>query len=81
MGMLANVLLMRVILPPLELTLDHLKRKGWFLANRCFLCLEEEKIIDHILIHCVKTRVLWISLFSLFGVLWIPHFVRDTLLG
>ena len=64
------------------LTLDRLKRRWWFLTNRCFLCLEEEETIDHIFIHCVKTRVLWNLLFSLLGVLWIlPSLVRDTLLG
>ena len=63
------------------LTLDRLKRRGWFLTNRCFLCLEEEETIDHIFIHCVKTRVLWNLLFSLLGVLWIlPSLLRDTLL-
>ena len=28
-------------------TLDQLKTRGW-VANRCFLCLEEEESIDHI---------------------------------
>ena len=41
------------------LTLDQLKRRGWTLANRCFLCLVEEESIDHILIHCSKSKVLW----------------------
>ena len=41
------------------LTLDQLKRRGWTLANRCFLCLVKEESIDHILIHCSKARVLW----------------------
>ena len=64
------------------LTLDHLKRKGWSLANRCFICLEKEDTIDHILVQCVKTRVLWNLLFSLFSMLWIlPSSIRDTLLG
>ncbi|RVW89280.1 hypothetical protein CK203_032620 [Vitis vinifera] len=39
------------------LTLDQLKRKGWTLANRCFLCLVEEESIDHILIHCYKSKI------------------------
>ena len=40
------------------LTLDQLKKRGWTLANRCFLCCAEEESIDHILIHCTKARVL-----------------------
>ena len=64
------------------LTQDQLKRRGWILANRCFLCCDEEETINHILIHCPKTRVLWDFVFSLFGVNWVlPLTVRDTLIG
>ncbi|RVX11584.1 LINE-1 retrotransposable element ORF2 protein [Vitis vinifera] len=64
------------------LTLDQLKKRGRCLANRCFLCCEEEKSIDHILIQCSKARVLWELLFALFGVTWVlPYSVRDTLSG
>ena len=50
------------------LTLDQLKKRGRFLANRCFLCREEEESIDYILIQRSRTRVLWELLFALFGV-------------
>ena len=64
------------------LTLDQLKRRGWSLANRCFLCLVEEESINHILIHYTKIRVLWELIFALFGVMWVlQSFVRETLLG
>ncbi|RVW93513.1 putative ribonuclease H protein [Vitis vinifera] len=64
------------------LTLDQLKKRGRILANRCFLCCEEEESIDHILIHCTRARVLWELLFALFGVTWVlPFSVRDTLIG
>ena len=33
------------------LTLDQLKRRGRALANRCFLCEEEEEDINHLLLH------------------------------
>ncbi|RVW24664.1 putative ribonuclease H protein [Vitis vinifera] len=36
------------------LTQDQLKRRGWSLANRCFLCCDDEETINHILIHCPK---------------------------
>ena len=38
------------------LTLDHIKRIGWSMENRFFLCRIEEESVDHI--HCDKTRVL-----------------------
>ena len=64
------------------LTLDQLKKRGWCLANKCFLCCEEEQSIDHILIQCSRARVLWDLLFALFGVTWVlPYSVRDTLSG
>ena len=40
------------------LTLDQLQKKGWHLANRCYLCQMHEESIHHILFHCAKTRTL-----------------------
>ncbi|RVW29563.1 tRNA uridine 5-carboxymethylaminomethyl modification enzyme MnmG [Vitis vinifera] len=40
-------------------TLDQLQRRGWILANRCFLGHIEEESIDHILLHCDKARMSW----------------------
>ena len=63
-------------------TLDQVQKMGRSLANRCFLCHFEEESIHHLLVHCVKTRVLWELLFVLFGVSWkLPSSIRDTLLG
>ena len=50
------------------LTFDKLQRRGISLVNRCFLCQEADKLVDHLLLHCSKTRVLWELLFFLFGV-------------
>ena len=50
--------------------------------NGCFLCLEEEEMINHLVIHCPKTRTLVELLLSQFGVVWVlPLTVKDTLIG
>ena len=41
------------------LTLDQLQRREWSLANRCSLCYAHEELVDHILLHCGKGRLLW----------------------
>ena len=62
--------------------IDQLQKRGWPLANRCYLCQRHEESIDHILLHCAKARTLWMLLFSLFGVQWVlPATVKATLLG
>ena len=64
------------------LTLDIVQKRGRALANRCFMCLEKEETIDHLLLHCSKTRVLWDLLFTLFGVFWVLlSSIRKTLLS
>ena len=70
--------------------LDQLKRRGWSLENRCFLCLAIEVSINHILIHCTKTRVLfvWCDMGPLWAksvkkfvywLIFLPFSVRETL--
>ena len=64
------------------LTLDMVQKIGRALANRCFMCLEKEENINHLLFHCSRRRVLWYLLFTLFGVSWVlPSSVRETLLS
>ena len=64
------------------LTTDRLKRFGWSIPNRCFLCKNEEETIDHLLLFCEKARMLWLLIFSLFGVQWVMHSsVKRNLLG
>ena len=41
-----------------------------------------EESINHIILHCPKTRALWVLFFSLFGAQWVlPTTVKATLLG
>ena len=64
------------------LTLDQLKMRGRTLANRCFLCGEEEETVDHLLIHCSKARILWNLLLTIFCVSWVfPLSMKETLLS
>ena len=64
------------------LILDQLQKRGWALANKCYLCQRHEESINHILLHCVKTMTLWALLFSMFGVQWVlPATVKEMLLG
>ena len=64
------------------LTLDQLKRRGWNIPNRCYLCKTEEETIDHLLLFCDKARMLWNLIYSLFGVKWVMHSsIRRNLLG
>ena len=64
------------------LTLEQLQRRGYSLVNMCFLCLSKVEMVDHLLLHCVKTRALWNLLFSLFGVAWVlSGSVKETLIG
>ena len=62
--------------------MDQLQKRGWALANRCYLCQRHEKSIDHIFLHCEKAKTLWALLYSMFGVQWVLlATVKETLLG
>ena len=57
---------------PSLLTFDPLKRMGKALANWCFLCEEEEEIVDHLLLHCTRDRILWELFIAIVGLSWVP---------
>ena len=40
------------------LTFDQLKCRGMTIANRCFMCEEDEETIDHLLIHYKSAKML-----------------------
>ena len=63
-------------------TLDQLKKRGWRIPNRCYLCKEEEETSDHILIHCSKAHLLWQLIFVLLGIQWVLScLVREVFLS
>ena len=64
------------------LILDQLKKRERALANRCFLCGEEEETVDHLLIHRSKARLLWDPFLAIIGVNWVfPMMVKEILLS
>ena len=61
------------------LTLDQLKRRGRALANRCFPYEVEEETVEHLLLHCTKTKVLWNLSCHCWGVVGFPpHCERNS---
>ena len=63
------------------LIVDMLMKRGWSMVNRCSLCKDNEESMDHILIHCGKTKELWTLLLSSFGMVWVfPASVRNLLM-
>ena len=52
--------------------LDQLKRRGRALANRCFLC-EEEETIDYLLLHCPSVEMFWELLLAIVGQVGSSH--------
>ncbi|RVW44116.1 putative ribonuclease H protein [Vitis vinifera] len=64
------------------LTIDRLKRNGWSIPNRYYLCKNGEETTYRLLLFCEKARMLWLLIFSFFGVQWVMHSsVRRNLLG
>ena len=64
------------------LTLDQLQRRGWSLANKCFLCNNKKESINHIPIHCMKTRVFMAVVVFPFLCVMGPFFIGwETLFG
>ena len=64
------------------MTLNQLKKRGRSLANRCYLCEEEEETLNHLLVHCSKARMLWELILAIVWFGWVfPFSVRKVLLA
>lgn len=50
------------------LTVDHLKSRGWKMANQCVMSLVKEESVNHLFVHClmVRTFVIFSSPSSVF---------------
>ncbi|RVW98499.1 microtubule-associated protein AIR9 [Vitis vinifera] len=67
------------------LTQDHLKRRGWSLVNRCFLCCDDEETINTSLFIVPRRRCCGILCSRCLGVNWVLQltfvYLRDNLLS
>ena len=55
------------------------QKKRRSLANRCYLC-EEEETLNHLLVHCPKIRMLWELILAIVGFGWVfPFSIRQVL--
>ena len=51
------------------------------MVNRCSICKDSDESVDHILIHCGKTKEFWTLLLKSFRLVWVfPASVRNLLL-
>ena len=60
-------------LPRKRLRVEPLLSTNWkggdgVLPSRCYLCKDAEEMMDHLLLHCSKARMVWQLIFSLFKV-------------
>uniref|UniRef100_A0A2N9GN59 Reverse transcriptase domain-containing protein n=1 Tax=Fagus sylvatica TaxID=28930 RepID=A0A2N9GN59_FAGSY len=64
------------------LTCDNLMRRGYTMVSRCCLCCSDGETVDHLLLHCPISHVLWSFLFRSFHVTWVvPRSVKDLFFG
>ena len=62
--------------------MNIVQKRGRVMANKCYLCGEEEESCDHIPLHCTKTREVWNLVFTLFGVAWVlPSTLKEVMLS
>lgn len=63
-----------------SLILDNMQKKEIPLVNMCFLCLGDEEMVDRMLLHCMKSQILWSLLFTLKDMLraWHCRGIREN---
>ena len=62
------------------LTTDNLKKKGCVVLDWYYMCKKNGESVDHLLLHCEETRVLWDEIFLRVDIAWVmPMRVVDLL--
>ncbi|XP_058111308.1 uncharacterized protein LOC131254337 [Magnolia sinica] len=51
------------------LTIDSLQKRSMILPNICLLCMHNEEIVDHLLMHCFFVRLIWADILGRFQIL------------
>ena len=62
-----------IILQNKILTLDNIKKRGFFIVNQCGLCENDEESVDHIMLHFSFNTKVWDKIWSLMNMDWVPH--------
>ena len=60
-----NNIVFWILLQNKILSLDNLKKRVVFIANRCVLCKNDVESVDHIMLHCSFTKKVWDKIWSL----------------
>ena len=53
------------------LTLDNLMLRGCRLVNWCCICCCDGESVDHLLLHCPVTHIIWTFMLQAFGIHWV----------
>lgn len=64
------------------LSIDNLRRRRIPIVDWCCMCKQDGESVDHLLLHCLFARKLWLFVLCLFGVQWVmPIRVVDLLVS
>lgn len=59
------------------LTVDNLRRKGFILVNRCYMCEKQEETVRHLLFECETARLIQTIMITAYQIR-MPRFRQDT---
>ena len=63
------------------MTTDNLRKIGYVIMDWCYMCKKNGESVDHLLLHCEVTRVLWDEIFQRVDVAWVMPLRIVDLLG
>lgn len=53
------------------LTIENLKKRGWYLVNKCYLYNKEEETIMHLFFQCPYAQEVWNFFLEMLKVEWV----------